>query len=395
MHRVPPRLAFLLLTSALLTSMASGLGVVPSSHELTFEPGKTTTYKLKVVNNDGDARQVLLYTDGELSSIISLSDSLISFAEDEEERIVTVTVLQPERLAVQGRLQGRIIARDLSLTSGQLGASLSVVSRLDLIVPYTGTYAELKLFVGDLQAGKQGNFVAELANLGLEDIASAQVYVNVLDARTDDVVASLVSDDVRVPKGTKKLFTIPWSPEVPNGVYKAVATAVYDGDSVEDQKVFSIGSRSVRVSSISVDDFSLGGIAKFDILLRNEWSGVIEDVHAEVQVRRGESLFASSTTQTITLQPLQSQAVNAYWDTKNVVTGGYDLVVTLFHGDAVEERVFPITVTQRGIDTGFTAQVVSGREGGESSAIYLLVALVVVVLVVNAVLFRKLFRRKK
>lgn len=397
MYRLVTRLLLVVLSCALFITSVAAFGIVPSSHEITFEPDKTYVYKIKVVNNERMAREVLLFTEGELSSIISLDKNFIEFSAGEEEKFVTVTVVQPEQFSVQGRLQGRIIAREISSSDGQIGASLSVVSKFFIVVPYTGLYAETKLFIGDFVNGKQGNFIIEVNNLGTDDIASTQVYVNVVNAKTEQVVASLVSNDVRIPRKSKELFTIQWTPQVANGIYKAIATTTYDGSSVEDQKVFSIGSKNVGIESINVNDFSLGGIAKFNILLKNNWGDTISDVHAEVKVRDGSNTFATSTTQTVTLQPLGSQLINAYWDTGKVVPGKYELVINLFYEGSVEEKAFPITVKQNSIDTGFSGQVIGTQRTGDTegfSPIYLLILLVIIVLVVNVILFKKLMKKK-
>lgn len=392
-----PRLLSCSLLVLALLPVVTALGVVPSSQEVVYEPGKTVTYPLKIVNSDGAARQVLLYVEGELSGVVSLDRATIDFSQGDTEELVTVTVKQPSAMAVQGKREGSVVVREIPRGGGQITASLTVSSKLYLVVPYTGTYAEMRLFVGEFERGKTGNFVAELSNLGTEDIAAASVYVKVYDARTDAQVASLVSGEERVERKSKKLFTISWTPDVPNGAYRVVATASYDGRTVEDQKALLLGRQSIAIESITVKDFRLGGIARFDILLRNEWSDEIKDVHAEVAVRKGESRFASSATQTVTLEPLGSQEVSAYWDTDKVVPGNYELEVSLFYGDQVAKKTFPITVTQDRIDTGFTGQAVSSARTGEDrilQPIYLLIVLVIIVLVVNIMLFRKLLKKK-
>ncbi len=382
----------------LLSNYSLALGVVPSSNEITFSPDAKVVDKLKIINDGGASKQVVVYAEGELSKYISLPQSIISFNDGETEKLITYSVNIPSSFAVQGRHEGRIVLRELASSNSQISASLSVVSKVIIIVPYSGKYAEMRVFVGDFNVNKMSNFVIELNNLGTEDITSAQAHVKVISLYSGKEVASLFSDEARVPKKSKKLFTIHWTPNVPMGVYKVLASVVYDNHVVEDQKLLTIGSENIAIDSISVSDFKLGGIAKFDILLRNEWSSEINGVYAQVSVSKGSETFASSTTQTVSLPPLGSMVVNAYWDTNKVVPGSYDLKIKLFFGDSIVEKTFPIVVTQDKIDTGFTANVVSPQNSSSGSSnnsvIYLLVFLVIIILIINILLYLKFVRKR-
>ncbi|MBD3209243.1 hypothetical protein GF367_02385 [Candidatus Woesearchaeota archaeon] len=386
-----------LIVLVLCSSSVMALGVVPSSQERVFEPGQTHTYQLKILNNEGAQKTVNLYVIGDLAPFLSLDRDALSFSSGQREAFVTVTLRQPRSASVQGRVEGKVVVQEHSRAGGQIAASLSVVSRFTLVVPYAGTYAEAKLFVGDFDRGKQGNFIIEVRNLGEEDIAEAQAYFKVLNMGTYETVATLTSEPRRIPKEESAFFTVPWRPDVPRGSYRVVATVAYDGETVEAEESFAIGQRSVAIDAITVNEFSLGGIAKFNILLRNEWSGALSGVYAEVTITQGDERYAFSTTQTVDLPGSGSRLVNAYWDTGNVVPGAYDMEVVVYYSGEQVQKSFDIVVKQDSIETGFTGQVVGGGRDGEQepiSPVSLLVVLVVIVLVVNVILFRKLLRKK-
>ena len=392
-----PSLPLLALTLLLILPAVSSLGVVPSSHEVSFEAGTTSTYKLKIVNNDLTAKDVTLSAEGDLAPFISLDQEHIAFQEGERERFVTVTFHQPSSSEVKGVISGRVVARESTDNGGQIAASLSVSSRLDLLVPYDGAYARSSLFIGDLSPGVQGDFVIQVDNQGDEDIAQAQVFLKVYGADDGRLVATIPSVSKRIPLHGKELFTLHWTPDVPSGSYRALATVAYDGRTDETEKAFVIGKREVSVDAITVNEFSLGGIAKFNVLLRNEWNDELDDVHASVEVFKDGRKYSSSATQTVSLPSLGSQLVNAYWDTSGVIPGSYDLKITVFYGDDVSQKTFPITVKQDGIKTGLSGQVVgaeNGSEAGSSGALYLLILLVLIVLVINVMLFRKMIRKR-
>lgn len=394
-------LALVLLMFFLLSSFfVSAIGVVPSSYDITYEAGKSISYQLKIVNNDKQSKQVFIYAEGELSSNIGFDKSILDFTAGEESKIITVTVSQPTSVSKQGKIESKIVVREIPSGGGQISASTSVVSKLTLVVPYDKSYAEAKLFVGNFESGKQNNFVVEVTNLGSQDITSSRSMLSVIKARTGEELVTLLSEEARIPKSSKRLFTISWTPSVPNGVYEVKALTIYDGKSVEDTKTFSIGSQSISIQGINVQNFNLGGIAKFDVLLKNDWGEKINDVYAEIQVFDGNNLFASSTTQTVSLEALQTQQVNAYWDTNKVIPGKYDLKISIFYNGKVSERTFPIIVKQDSIDTGFTGNVIGGSSSsgknsdGSGNGVYLLALLIIVVLVTNVILFKKLLNKK-
>ncbi|MFP4524188.1 MAG: hypothetical protein ACLFO2_02650 [Candidatus Woesearchaeota archaeon] len=382
-----------LLILLLIPHFSSALGVIPSSHQAGYEPGEEYTYRLKVVNNAEEAARVTLEAEGDLEPYLSLSQEELSFRQGETEKFVDVTLSQPSSSAKRGEVTGRVIVREQSPGQGQIGATVTVASKLTLLIPYDGAYIESKLYIGKFAPGQRGNFVVEAENKGDEDVTDAQVFLKVRRAATGEEVASLSSDTRRVAAGGVKHFSIPWQADVTPGNYRVTATTVYADESFDEEKEFRVGEAAVMVDDITVKDFSLGGIAKFDILLRNEWGNPLEDVYATVQVRDDDSSYASSTTQSVDLEPLQAKRVSAYWDTENVAPGGYEMDVTTFYKDKTTEKTIPITIRQDDIETGATGQV-TASEDGEDAAIYLLVVLVLVVLVTNILLFRKLKGKK-
>lgn len=380
-------------------SLVLGLGVIPSSQEISYDSGKVSTHQLKLVNNDERQTQVLLYVEGELSQHVNLQESVVDFAQGEKEKIITYTFSHPENFAHQGKYEAKIVAREIPPSGSQIAASLSVVSKVILVIPYEGTYAQMRLFVGKFETGKEGNFVIEVNNLGTLDITQAQAFVSIRETRSNKVVEELSSVEERISVDGKKHFTLPWTPHVAKGTYTAVARIAYDGNTIEDQKVFSIGEQIVSVQGISVDNFNLGGVAKFDLLLRNEWNDIIEGVYAQVSVYDGSELYESSVTQTVTLNALEEKVVNAYWDTDKVVPGAYDLVVTLFYNGFTKEQRFPIVVTQNSIDTGLSGNVIGStsetKEEKTLNAVYILIILVVIVLALNIMLLRRFMKKRQ
>jgi hypothetical protein len=378
---------------------AFGLGLVPSSKELIYEPEQAHTVQVKIINNDGFAYDALVYAEGPLGEYITLHDELISFAEGETEKIISYTLALPASLSNQGLLESEIIVRQVPKKSGstgsQVSASIAVGHKVKVNVPITGQYAKSTLFVGNFQFGKESNFAVEVVNLGDEDIFSTHVLIDIMGPFNNKIV-SLRSDPVSIKSKETKIINVPWTPKIGAGAYRAVATTVYDEKNTVSEDTFTLGEPTVSVDSIDVSSFKLGGIAKFAIAIGSNWNLPIDEIYAETVVKddSGEVLSQYKTADTY-LDPFGKQIIDAFWDTSKAISGVYTLEISMHYLEKTNSELFEIVVEEDGITTKTTGKVIDNEAGEEQSImryIYLLLFLVVGLIVFNIYMF---LRKKK
>ncbi|NOZ80468.1 MAG: hypothetical protein GXP63_02250 [DPANN group archaeon] len=383
-----------------LVQSVLAMGIVPSSREIIFQPSKAETVKVKIINNDGFPYDALIYVDGPLKPYITLHDELISFGEGETEKIISYTLNMPASMKQQGQIDSEIIVRQIpkrsSASGSRVTASIAVSHKVKLKVPFTGKYAEAKLFVGNFKEGKPSNFAVEVTNLGTEDLLSVNVLIDIYGP-LNNKLAALRSDEVSIASKGTRVISVPWTPKLGSGIYHARATVVYDEKNAEDEKSFTIGEPTVSVDSISVDNFKLGGIAKFAIAISSNWNLPIDEIFAKTTVKDSSGKIHSQyKTATTYMDPFGKQVIDAFWDTSKVLAGTYLMEIDLTYLQKTSRKVFNIFVDNDRISTSPTGQVTGKAEGKSSpilQATYILMFLVFGLIIFNVFMFRRLKRK--
>ncbi|MBN1503012.1 hypothetical protein JW930_05700 [Candidatus Woesearchaeota archaeon] len=380
--------------------LVNGLGVVPSSEEILYKPGEQLEMQLKILNNNKRDFKVMLYAEGELSESIEFNQQLIEFTESIDSKIVSYTINMPEQLESKGPHEIRTVIREIpdeQDTKGtQVSASIAVVSKLIIFVPYEGKYAEAKLFVGNFDTGKSSNFVVEVNNLGEEDILEVKAIIDIYSP-LNMKLATLKSDSKSVPSKNKELLSINWLPELEPGTYLAVATVLYDEKTTKDEKPFNIGTYMIDIVDISVSHFKLGSIAEFDILLENKWNQKMSGIYADVYVKgKNDKIYTKYTSSSVDIEPQAKQQIKAYWNTEKVNVGDYKLEIDLHYLDKVTKKLFDIYVSLDEIRTSLAGRVIESSDRIEDKmprSILILSILVTVLVAINVYLIIK--RNKK
>ncbi len=388
---------------ALLSSNADALGVVPAHKDVTFEPGKEERIKMKLTKQTGEEMEILLYAEGPLEGNVFFDDSLIVLAADETERIIEYTFVIPEQTGKKGVIETKIVAKQVPKKkegSTIINAGVAVVSKLRLLVPFTGKYAEAKLVVPIFKKDISTNFAVEVKNLGTEDIISAQAVIDIFGPLNNKLV-TVRSDQHIIRSKEKMVIEVPWKPELQSGTYQAKLTLIYDENNAFDEKVFNIGTRKPSIDDITVDNFRLGGIAKFEILVSNDWNLPLDELFADVQVMDPEgTVYTQSRTATIAVPEFGKGVLEAFWDTEAVAPGPYKFKIVLNAlGDEIEE-VFDILVELDKITANLAGRVVAvptieeeGEDGTLKKTVFILSAVVILLVIFNGYIYFKKIRK--
>ena len=181
-------------------------------------------------------------------------------------------------------------------------------------------------------------------------------------------------------KQTKGLAAT-WDKDVELGKYLAKLTLTYDGQVAEDQREFYVGKLFVDIIDIVVEGFRLGEIAKFVILVENQWPDQINDVYTEFVFSKMGQEVAIVKSASETIDALFTGELIAYWDTVGVEEGIYDTVINLHYNDQKIEKDMKTYV---GIDSItfdlFGAGAVIADTGGLDKMNLAIIAVIVLLL---------------
>jgi hypothetical protein len=391
------KIAMLAIIMIGLLPIAYGIGVSPSSTQEYFEAGLDTYVNLKLTNPTGEHLRVTAYAEGDLEDYISFPVGSLEIHADEKERMFTYRISLPKEMKRKGEIKTEIII--LALPEGSMGdtqiqSSTEVVHRLELIVPISDLYAEARLFLPEFQTGAESNIIVEARNYGIKPIANAVAIIDIYDGSGNKLLF-LKSEAVPIQPKEMKSIVIPWKPNLPGGVYKAHMTFLYDNKNAMEEKTFTIGGPNILIKEISVDNFNLGGIAKFEILLESEWNRKIESLYGVVNVLdKSDKTLTAFKTPAIDIDAFGIQNLEAYWDTDKVTAGDYKLKIDLNYLGKTTEEIFEVKVLPNSISIGATGKAVTAGDK-EAGTLNVITLLVLVVLLLVGIIGFLIFKRKK
>lgn len=395
-------IAVLLLAALLLTSIASAFGLAPGNVDLIFEPGAEHIVKLKLLNPERQEMQVMLHAQGELSQYISFDQSSIYLSSKEAEKYAYYTLKLPQKLERQGPYSTNIVVISMPVSKSSTGmdmsANIAIISKLNLMVPYSGKYAEITLFSPAFEEGKANSFAVEVRNLGTQDILSGQLVIDIFGP-TNTKISTVSGTEFQLASKQNKIETIEWLPDIGPGNYRAVATLLYDGENTKDEKTFAIGEYAIEIADITVRDFTLGGIAMFDILLENRWNERIPGIYGIIEVRdESGKTYTQFKTASTDIDSGGKGSIQAYWDTKKVGPGKYKLDIVLNYLGKQSEKIFDIMVSTDKIETnlgGMAVKEIDSEKEPLLRGIYIVIFLLIVMIIINVFIFLRRSKPKK
>lgn len=387
-----------------VTSNVSAIGITPGRVTLNFEPNMQKTVEFTIVNNEHKDMKVLLAVVGELSDYISLDTTSVEFKANEESKTIRYNVNLPASLTAGQHEMKIAVAEAPSKGKGAfmnedvfvVGATVVVTSQLLVKVPYPYKYAEIRLDVIE-QGGKK--FYVEVENLGEHDLVDMQAIIEILGP-TNEKLAIIKTDTKTVEAGKREELVASWNDKVNPGQYKAIASLAYDeGKVATAEKIFTSGELEIDVVDISVKNFRLGDIAKFDITVENKWSAVVKDVYAQLQFFDTQNQqVANVKSASLDVPSLGRQVLTAYWDTAGIKEGAYTGKLLLNYANKVLERQLKTDISLTNIKieivgVGITARA-TAPETGKQNLMFIIIVVLVIINIGWFIYFKKREKKK-
>ena len=340
----------------IMSTSVTAIGVSPIRHSLDFEPGKNQEFTIKI-KNDADVRvEASVSARGELEDYIHIINKKIKI-EPRSTDYAKYKVRLPEYLE-PGTHKAEIVVsakpvieeRDISTI---VTAQTSVASGLRVSVPYPEKFAEAKQFIRSGNVNEEVEFVINVINLGNQEIDSARGDIKILDPEFQQV-DDVPTEPLPVRKNDYTKLRAKWQPSSQAGKFFANTEIDYDGKKLALQQAFTVGKLSVDIFDINIEDFSLGEIAVFNIIVSSNWNDHVSGVHADIEVfdAQGKSIDRFDTA-SLDLPPDKRQSIKAYWDTAGIKEGTYILLIKLYYEGLFKELSLQTTVTQDEIITDF------------------------------------------
>ncbi|MBT6689748.1 hypothetical protein HN903_00270 [archaeon] len=388
-----------LLVGLFMFSSVLGLGVTPARTTIDFEPGLVRDVSFQVVNSDSEDINLRFSVRGDLAEYISPNSESGVILASEGSKSFSYNLNLPESLG-PGLHVGEVVVMhvpdELNDEDSYLSATLAVVTQVHVYVPYPGKHANAKMYIYSASVGEDVSFVIPVISQGEFDLTSVRANVDIYDS-AGEKVDSFGTKSVAIPSGAKKELVYDWEADVAVGEYIAKATVIYDDGTIFLEERFSVGSEELVLQEIVAKDFSLGDIAKLEMLVENKWSGNIDDVFIETEILNDRGGVVSSfKSSDYSVGALSEETFISYWDTAGVLEGDYDVEVSINYNDKSSKKNLVFDVSENELVVIGLGYVISTDAEGSSSTI--IIILIVVLIMINLLwffLFRKKFGKAK
>lgn len=382
----------------------SGLGVTPGRTSIEYNEGFEKTYSFSVLNNERKNMQVMLMVQGELNDSITLYDSVVDFLPSEESKSFNFTVKLDDNIKDSpGSHMAEIIALEVpkaDKSGSYVGSTVAVVSQVHVFVACPGKCVIAEMHVFDAEKDSTATFVLPVINKGKVGINNARALIDIYYPNNEKIT-QIETDIQSIEPGKRIELSGKWDVDVPEGNYIAKASILYDGETYEVEKTFSVGEKKLTIENVFVNNFRLGEISKLQVLVENHWNQEIRDVFANMIVYNSEDqVMVDIRSSSEDLLPLSKKELVLYWDTYGVEIGEYNANLLVRYDDKSADRNLVLKVNEDSLDVfgvGYTIRP-EGTKGLDLT--FILIVLVVLMLLVNViwfVMFKKLMsaRTKK
>jgi len=383
-----------MIVALLLINLAFGLGISPGRTTLNFEPGREETITVDVINNDGKEFDAAIYVEGTMAEFIELSTDELHFSKDTGKQSFTYIVRLPESYDTPGIQKADIMVSEKAGKQAQVTANLGVVSSLFVNIPYPGVWAEAQLRVDNVKYGEDLNFYVKVFNMGEEELSS--VYAQVELYSQGGLQKTLKTEPKAIGHEKYGELVIKMdSRELKPGDYVVKAKVYYDGNEIPLNSKFTINAFLLDLVSISVDDYTLGGIAGFTVLVQNIGNRLVEGFTSRVTLEQGNVNVKSYA---IDVGPDEVKKTVAYWDTKDVSIGEYEGILAMMYDDELVEKDIKTIVKADSIEVEVISPItgqVTLEQPEQSEDIMKYLNIIVLLLVVIALIFFSIRNLKK
>lgn len=387
------KITLTILSFFILLSLVSALGISPGRFTVEYNPKMSSgTGAFNIINSDGEDITLSVSVRGELANTLTLDgeNKRITLKKSDGPYLFRYLYALPDNLP-PGQSSAEIVITqipdNINHSETYVGATIAVAHQFYVNVPYPGKYAEADIDIVSMNSGQETLFVIPVISKGKFDLVSVRANVDIFDAEGIPI-HSFNTESIEIKSGEMKELRYIWDTEsLPLGEYYAEVTVIYDGETINMNKRFSIGDQVLELQDIYVHDFSLGEIVKMEMLVQSNWNKIITDAYSRTRIYdEAGNVLADFNSANYDIDPKSKKVIVSYWDTAGVREGTYDTKISLEYGQDSIENDLQLAVSQNDLQVIGLGYVISsggdiGGSGGGNTMTILIVVVVILVLV--------------
>ncbi len=333
------RFALFLILFLLIIRQAGAIRISPSRFVVAFEPNAQITKSACIT--PGEPGIIDIIVEGNLVNHVILEKTQLVF-NDSIAQCVSYTLSLPEILP-PGQNEAIIYAREADPSGAEgsgVGTKASVGQQLWVNVPYPGKYLTATLSANDIEAEKPVDFTITLTSLGSEVISRVSANIELINQNNISLGSLPTTEITNLGPGSTEALTVTWSPSARDvGMYSAIATIYYDGNTAGAETYFKIGELLINLINITSPPIEEGEIEKIDILVESVWIENIPDVYAKIK-----AAGKTAKSESITIRTWSEEIISVYFSAEGLDAGEYPATAVVYYSDKTAEKEFTITV---------------------------------------------------
>jgi hypothetical protein len=221
---------------------------------------------------------------------------------------------------------------------------------------------------------------------------SANAVVEILDL-DDNLLEKIETEHYLLSSNEKKEIRVFWNNTNPAGDYKVRVSLFLGEESFNFAKFFKIEKKIVDIENIFVNDFKLGEIANFNIMIKNYLHSEIENSAVELLIlEKDGSIAYRLESENKTIDQMSTELYEIKWDTRNIKEGEYNVKILFNYWETSLEKDLVFRLNENSLELIGVGYSVSSSTKEKDYTSFIVIIFVILLVAVN--LFWFLFFRK-
>jgi hypothetical protein len=244
------------------------------------------------------------------------------------------------------------------------------------------SYGDYSVYILDAYEGDDVNFIIPIKNTKGSSINNTYAEISVLDSKNNNVFSAITESISILPNETKELKAV-WSQGVA-GDYQLRTLIFLDDESYSFSKTFKVEKKTITFESIVVDEFKLGEVVNFSIVVQNHLDEELENVSAGILILDDSgNVIEEVRSNKESLDPKSLKKLSANWDTENIKAGTYNAKLNVDYGENFLDKDIVLNINEESIEIAGIGYSIAQQPEESSYTAYIIAFLVVLLILIN------------
>ena len=389
------KVLFTVILLVVTLNCVAAIGVTPGKSTLIYPEGLDKVMSFTILDVDEEVGYDIS-VGGELAEYITIENSPASLYPYRESNKFYYKLDIPEDVLSElapGEHVMEIMIREKVDEEVFAVAVPAVVHQVVFFIPYPAKYLSSKVEIIEGDKNETTEFLIPVANLGEEKIESVYGEIGIFDKQGSESLGNITTNVASLESSQRNDLSASWDNDVEAGIYKAEVNLIYDNEIATYYKYFKVGNVFLDVSDILIEDFDLGSIVTFHVLVDNQWGEDLDNIYASMILYDESGKLAHEVKSPVdSIKAFEQKRIPIYWDTTDVEEGVYDGKLIVYYDLYKTEKKLHVEI----FDNDIKIQIQEGEFVLKTPSYKRLIFVLssIILFVVAFFVFKKLTRKK-